>query len=77
MLTTRYRTEEIFSQLRQAEVELSRGWWRGSARWRPSMGGMAIGGSRGCCGWRMARASVVGPNSAITCGPMTSWLSSA
>ena len=47
MLTTRYRTEEILSQLRQAEVELSRGWWRGSARWRPSMGGMAIGGSRG------------------------------
>ena len=46
MLTKRYRTEEILSQLRQAKVELSRGWWRGSARWRPSMGGMAIGGSR-------------------------------
>ncbi len=28
---------------------MSRGWWSGSSRWRPRMGGMGIGASRGCC----------------------------
>ncbi len=36
------------TQLKKLVVD--RGWWNGSSRWRPSMGGMAIGGSRGCCG---------------------------
>ena len=74
MLTTRYRTEEILSQPRWSCAAVGGADQRvGDRVWAVWLSADHGAG----CGWRMARASVVGPNSAITCGPMTSWRSAA